>query len=174
MAFWLIVHVVVWTIYGTISSGPADIHHDMAEAYSWGREFQLGYYKHPPFWAWVVGAWFLVMPRADWAYYLLCAINSALGLWAAWLIAGRLIEDRTTRLTAMLLLQLTPFYNFMALKYNANTIMLSLWAWAIYFSCGSSANAACAPPSDSASSPLWVSCPNTTSRSCSSPLRAPP
>jgi 4-amino-4-deoxy-L-arabinose transferase-like glycosyltransferase len=133
ISFWLVLHVLVWTLYATVSSGPADIHHDMAEAYSWGREFQLGYYKHPPFWAWVAGLWFTFMPRADWAYYLLSMVNAVLGLWAAWLIAGRFIEDRAARLTAVLLLELLPFYHFLAFKFNANTIMLSLWAWAIYF-----------------------------------------
>ena len=36
----------------------AAIHNDMAEAYVWGREFQLGYNQHPPFWAWICGAGF--------------------------------------------------------------------------------------------------------------------
>ncbi len=133
IGFWLALHVVVWTLYATISNGPADIHHDMAEAYAWGREFQLGYFKHPPFWAWVAGVWFAIMPRADWAFYLLSMLNAAAGLWAVWLIAGRLIEDRATRLMAVLLLELVPFYHFLAFKFNANTILISLWAWAIYF-----------------------------------------
>ena len=38
-------------------------HHDMTEAWAWGKEFQLGYAKHPPFTAWLVGGWFAVMPR---------------------------------------------------------------------------------------------------------------
>ena len=35
--------VLIWTLYGVISAAPAAIHNDMAEAYVWGREFQLGY-----------------------------------------------------------------------------------------------------------------------------------
>ena len=54
--------VLIWTVYGVISASPAAIHNDMAEAYAWGREFQLGYEKHPPFWAWIAGLWFEVFP----------------------------------------------------------------------------------------------------------------
>ena len=44
----LAIFLMVWTAYGVISASPASIHNDMAEAYVWGREFQLGYEKHPP------------------------------------------------------------------------------------------------------------------------------
>ena len=55
--------VVVWTAYLSIGHAPFPILHDMSEAYVWGREFQLGYNQHPPFWAWVCGAWFLALPQ---------------------------------------------------------------------------------------------------------------
>ena len=133
VGFWIALHILVWTFYAMIGNGAADIHHDMAEAYAWGREFQLGYFKHPPFWAWVAGLWFAMAPRADWAFYLLSMVNAGLGLWAVWLIAGRLIANRKLRLCAVLLLELTPFYHFLGFKFNANTILLSLWPWATYF-----------------------------------------
>lgn len=132
IAFWLLLHIAAWTLYATLSNMPADIHHDMAEAYAWGSEFQLGYYKHPPFWAWIAGLWFSVFPRDGWAFYLLSMTNAAGGLWAVWLIAGRYLESPTQRLVAVLLLELTPFYHFLGFKYNANTIFLSLWPWATY------------------------------------------
>ena len=58
----LVIFVAVWTLYGAISAAPAAIHNDMAEAYVWGRQFELGYFQHPPFWAWVAGLWFEVFP----------------------------------------------------------------------------------------------------------------
>jgi len=45
----LAIFVAIWTLYGAISAAPAAIHNDMVEAYVRGREFQLGYAKHPPF-----------------------------------------------------------------------------------------------------------------------------
>src|ERR1700741_4975915 len=59
--------VAVWTLTASLADGAGALHHDVVEAYAWGREFQWGYYKHPPFWSWLSGAWFLVFPRANWA-----------------------------------------------------------------------------------------------------------
>ncbi len=112
--------------------GFGGVHGDMAEAYAWGQEVQLGYFKHPPFWAWLTFAWFEVFPRENWSFYLLSALNGAAGLWGAWALAG-LFLGRSERLIVVLLLMLTPCYGLMALKLNANTILLSLWPWTTYF-----------------------------------------
>jgi 4-amino-4-deoxy-L-arabinose transferase-like glycosyltransferase len=124
--------VLSWTLYAVISASPAAIHNDMAEAYAWGREFQLGYEKHPPFWAWIAGFWFEVFPRADWAFDLLAVLNAGLGLYGSWMLIGD-FADGDKRLAAAALLLLTPFYTFLALKYNANSIFLSLWPWTMHF-----------------------------------------
>ena len=65
--FWLFIaaHITVWTLYPIIADSSVVIHHDMTEAWSWGKEFQLGYYKHPPLYAWIAGLWFHVFPRED-------------------------------------------------------------------------------------------------------------
>ncbi|MBS0384641.1 MAG: hypothetical protein JSS00_04750, partial [Proteobacteria bacterium] len=34
--------VAAWTLYGAITGLASAVHHDTAEAYIWGREFQLG------------------------------------------------------------------------------------------------------------------------------------
>src|SRR5689334_21222351 len=122
----------MWTLCGVVTASPAAIHNDMAEAYAWGREFQLGYEKHPPFWAWIAGLWFEVLPRADWAFILLAGLKAGLGLGGSWMLIGDFAEgDR--RLAATALLLLTPFYTFLALKYNANSIFLYLWPWTLHF-----------------------------------------
>src|SRR6204780_60027 len=54
--------VAVWSLYFAIAESQASIHNDMTEAYAWGRQFQLGYNQHPPFWAWLCGAWFPFFP----------------------------------------------------------------------------------------------------------------
>jgi 4-amino-4-deoxy-L-arabinose transferase-like glycosyltransferase len=128
----LSIFVTVWTLYGVISAAPASIHNDMAEAYIWGQEFQLGYFQHPPFWAWVAALWFELFPRADWAFTLLATLNAGLGLYGAWILIGD-FADGDRRLAAAVLLLLTPFYTFLAFKYNANSIFLSLWPWTMHF-----------------------------------------
>jgi 4-amino-4-deoxy-L-arabinose transferase-like glycosyltransferase len=111
-----------------LSTGAGAIHEDMAEAYVWGSNFEWGYYKHPPFWAWTAGGWFELMPRTALSFALLCAANVAIGLWGAWMLIGRFAEG-WTRLAAFLLLLLTPFYGLNAFVFNANSIFISLWPW---------------------------------------------
>ncbi len=118
--------VAVWSAYFAISQAPASVHNDMAEAYVWGQEFQLGYNQHPPFWAWICGVWFSVFPRAGWAFAILGSLNAGIGLLGAWRLIGRFAEGEK-RSAATLLLLLTPFYTFLSYKYNANSIFLSIW-----------------------------------------------
>jgi 4-amino-4-deoxy-L-arabinose transferase-like glycosyltransferase len=123
--------VAVWSLYFIVTEHASAIHNDMAEAYAWGREFRLGYNQHPPFWAWICGLWFLVFPRANWAFAILSILNAGAGLLGAWALIGRFVDgDRRAAATA--LLALTPFYSFLAYKYNANSIFLSLWPWTLY------------------------------------------
>ena len=124
--------VAIWTAYFTITNAPMAIHHDMAEAYVWGREFQLGYNQHPPFWAWVCGVWFSVLPRTGWAFALLSCLNAGIGLIGAWMLLGNFVTGHR-RIAATALLLLTPFYTFLSYRYNANSIFLSIWPWTLYF-----------------------------------------
>jgi 4-amino-4-deoxy-L-arabinose transferase-like glycosyltransferase len=127
----LCLHTVIWTVYASFSNlGP--VHRDMIEAYAWGREFQLGYYKHPPLWSWIAGAWFEVFPRTNWAFYLLATLNSAVAIAGVWQLTG-LFTKGPQRLSAVLLLLLFPFYTIQGHQFNANFIQLSLWPWTVYF-----------------------------------------
>ena len=124
--------MVLWTAYEIVAHGAGDVHNDMAEAYAWGQELQFGYFKHPPFWAWVTFAWFQIFPVSDWSAYLFSAVNSALGIYFVSRCAAYFLADRRAQQLAALLLILIPAYTFLAMKMNANTILLSVWpaiAW---------------------------------------------
>ncbi len=128
-------HVLVWTLYCVLSHGNLADSPDMVENWNWGKEWQWGYYKHPPFFAWVTGAWFSVLPRADWAYYLLCAVNSAVGLAGVFALAGaatRETDIARRRIVAVAGLALTPAYGFLAMKFNANAVLVAVWPWAAW------------------------------------------
>lgn len=123
----LAVYLAVWTLYGIIAKSSQDIHVDMAELIAWSRDPALGFLKHPPLAAIVVGIWFQIFPVADWSYYLLAMSVATLALWIAWrLSAYYLSPDK--RVVGLALLTLIPFFNFHALKYNVNTILMPLWA----------------------------------------------
>jgi 4-amino-4-deoxy-L-arabinose transferase-like glycosyltransferase len=129
-------HVVVMTLFPTLARLPVAVWDDMLEAWAWGNQFQLGYYKHPPLYAWTAGLWFKVMPRTDMSYYLLSAINIGAGLLGVWRLSGLLLT-KYARLSTVALLMFAPSYHYMATNFNANTILLSLWPWGAYFFVGS-------------------------------------
>src|ERR1700730_10888852 len=120
-------YAAVWTLYGVIAKGSQDIHVDMSEQFALGRELALGYDKHPPLTMLIVRLWFAVFPAADWAYYLLAMVNSALALWIFWRVGKRFLEG-DKRVMGLALLTFVPFFNFHALKFNPNTVLMPLWA----------------------------------------------
>jgi dolichyl-phosphate-mannose-protein mannosyltransferase len=120
-------YCVVWALYGVVAKGSQDIHFDMGEMVAWSRETFWGTPKHPPLGAWLVSIWFSVFPLADWAYYLFAMVLATPALWIAWKVAGRYL-DGEKRVAGLALLTLVPFFNFHALKFNANTVMILLWA----------------------------------------------
>lgn len=120
-------YTIAWTIYGTLAKASQDLHADMTEIVDWSRELALGYHKHPPLAPYLTRAWFAIFPDYDWAFYLLAILVAALSLWISWRAALRLLDPRKA-LAATLLLTLIPFFNFHALKFNANTVLMPVWA----------------------------------------------
>jgi 4-amino-4-deoxy-L-arabinose transferase-like glycosyltransferase len=122
----LALYVVLWTIYGTIAKSSQGLHPDMTEVIAWSRDLAWGY-KHPPLAAAVVWLWFSVFPLAEWSYYLLAMLMPAFALWIAWRLSADYL-DIEKRMTGLALLMFIPFFNFHALKFNVNTVLIPLWA----------------------------------------------
>jgi 4-amino-4-deoxy-L-arabinose transferase-like glycosyltransferase len=126
----LVAYALNWTVYGSIAKSSQDLHPDMVELISWSRDLGLGYPKHPPLGAWIVWLWFSVFPLTDWSYYLLAMLMPTLALWIFWRLSADYL-DIDKRIIGMALLMVMPFYNFHALKYNANTLLMPAWALTI-------------------------------------------
>jgi hypothetical protein len=125
-------YLTVWSLYAAISKSSADIHLDMGEMVAWSREVGIGTPKHPPLGAWLVRLWFAVAPREDWSYYVLAAILPTVALWITWRISAVYLP-RDKRVVGIALLTLVPFYNFHALKFNANSVLTPFWAATIWW-----------------------------------------
>jgi 4-amino-4-deoxy-L-arabinose transferase-like glycosyltransferase len=123
----LVGYAATWTVYAIIAKGSQDVHYDMGELVAWSREVGFSTPKHPPLGAWLVRVWFSVFPLEDWAYYLLAVIWAAVALWITWHISARYLSP-DKRALGIMLLTFVPFYNFHALKFNANTVLIPLWA----------------------------------------------
>jgi len=120
-------YLLLWTLYAVIAKGSQDIHVDMAELVVWSRDLTFGFNKHPPLAAMVVNVWFRVFPIADWSYYLLSVLVATLALWIAWRLSADYL-DAEKRVIGVALLTLIPFFNFLALTFNVNVILMPLWA----------------------------------------------
>ena len=72
-----------------------------------------------------------VFPLADWSYYVFAMVLATFALWIAWRVSERYL-DGEKRVAGLLLLTFIPFFNFHALKYNANTVLIPLWALATW------------------------------------------
>ncbi len=131
IAVLLCFHVLLWGSAGWALGYPGGVTDDMLETYTWGRELEWGYYKHPPFYAWVANVWFECFPTSNWSYYFLSSVNGAVGLFGLWLIAGRYVTS-WNRISAVLLLDLMPLYTLQSFNFNANSISLAIWPWAIF------------------------------------------
>jgi 4-amino-4-deoxy-L-arabinose transferase-like glycosyltransferase len=131
VAILLGLYCAAWTLYGAVAKGSQDIHFDMGEMVAWSREVSWGTTKHPPLGAWLAGLWFFVFPLADWSYYLFAMGLATVSLWAAHMAAAPYL-DGERRAVGLALLSLVPLFNFHALKYNANTVMMPLWGLATW------------------------------------------
>jgi 4-amino-4-deoxy-L-arabinose transferase-like glycosyltransferase len=120
-------YAAIWTLYASVAKSSQDLHPDMVELISWSRDLSLGYPKHPPLGAWLVRLWFDVLPLTDWAFYLLAVLMPTLALWIFWRLSADYL-DVEKRIFGLALLMVMPFYNFHALKYNPNTLLMPIWA----------------------------------------------
>ena len=136
---WLILlagYIVVWLLASWLRSPSLDSYGDMIENYAWGQTWEWGSFKHPPLFAWLVRLWFAVFPTEVWAYFLLSYINAAVGALGIVALAAYWVPPDGRRNNALLLALVfalcgLPYAN-LAAKFNADTVLLSLWPWTAY------------------------------------------
>src|SRR5579862_6256251 len=124
--FFLMTFVLFYTAFQVLAFASVGLNPDLLEVYAWGLHPAAGYYKHPPLGALMAAAWFSVFPPTDWAFHLLAMVNAAIGLYAVSLIARRYLTGDKF-LTVLLLLLLTPFYQFHGQRFASNQTLLSTW-----------------------------------------------
>lgn len=131
-ALWifLALFVAVWTGFQIVSYASLDLHPDLLEVFAWSQNPAAGY-KHPPLVGLVAAAWFSIFPIADWSFHLLAMINAAGAFFAIDLIARRYL-DGDKRLVVLLLLLLTPLYQFHGQRFSTNQVLISIWPIATY------------------------------------------
>jgi 4-amino-4-deoxy-L-arabinose transferase-like glycosyltransferase len=128
---WLMVtlaaHVFLWTLapLTSFSSPPLDV----VENLSWGREWVLGTYKHPPLQAWLTEiAWQTAGFMGVYALSPLCVVATATALF----LLGRDIHSRQLGLCAALIYILSFYATIASPEFNANLLSTPFWAFSSY------------------------------------------
>lgn len=147
----LLTHCIVWVGLSLLTKPSLDSYGDMVENYAWGQTWAWGSHKHPPFIGWVAKVWFSILPTNAVVYYILSYLNAAIGILGVLAIAHWFYQQKKPLLTPIqqtypntnpeqvYLLIVTVFsvlsfgYSNLAAKFNADTILLSLWPWVSYF-----------------------------------------
>ncbi len=105
---------------------------DAAEGLIWGRNFELGYAKHPPLQAWLLEATHLIFGKGSFAHVWLSALCIVLTHFAVWRAALRFVDAKTA-FWASAALQTIYFHNYALPEFNPNVLQLPIFAFAGLF-----------------------------------------
>jgi 4-amino-4-deoxy-L-arabinose transferase-like glycosyltransferase len=123
--FWLIgLHLVVWTAFPLLVYRNLQL--DLVEGLALGREWQLGYWKHPPLPWWIDDIAYRIAGDVR-IVYLLGPLACVVALYALWRL-GLKVTTPQNALIAVLALEGLHFFNFTAVKFNHDVLQLPFWA----------------------------------------------
>src|SRR3974390_564268 len=131
-AVFLLIHTVLWTVvpYLVCRNMPFDLY----EGIAYGRDWQLGYWKHPPLPWLMIDITRRLFGGQFWAFYLLGQAVAAVSFWAVWRL-GREIMSPLSAFVAVVMLDGNFAFNMHAIEFNHNIAQLPLFAlagWSLY------------------------------------------
>ena len=124
LAWMLGFHLVVWTLVPALIS--ANLQLDLVEGLALGKEWQLGYWKHPPLPWWVTDLAYRLTGQID-AVYILGPLAAVVCLYAVWLLA-RDVAGEIKALIAVAALEAVHYYNMSVVKFAHDQMQLPFWA----------------------------------------------
>jgi hypothetical protein len=120
----LAIHVVAWTLV------PALVHtglpQDLVEAYAIGREWVIGFHKHPALPFWLLEGSRAVTGAVGWPAYLLASLCVTATMWLVHLLARDML-DETRAAAATLLLSGVMYFNWVTPEFNHNVAHMPAW-----------------------------------------------
>jgi 4-amino-4-deoxy-L-arabinose transferase-like glycosyltransferase len=129
LAVVLALHLVIWTALPALLSHNLQL--DLVEDLALGREWQLGYWKHPPLPWWAADAIYRLLGDVH-AVYLLGPLVAVACIYVVWLL-GRDIVGGFPSLIAVLALEGIHFFNFSVPKFAHDQMQLPFWALTGFF-----------------------------------------
>jgi 4-amino-4-deoxy-L-arabinose transferase-like glycosyltransferase len=124
LAWVLGAHLLLWTLVPILVCPNLQL--DLVEDLALGKEWQLGYWKHPPLPWWIADALYHVTGDVHSVYVLgpLCAV---LTMYLVWRFA-REVTDPVSALVAALALEGLHYFNFSVVKFAHDQMQLPFWA----------------------------------------------
>jgi hypothetical protein len=129
LAWVLGVHFVVWSVLPMLVCNNLQL--DLAEDLALGKEWQLGYWKHPPLPWWLADAFYQLTGQID-SVYVLGPLVAVACLYFVWRL-GCEVADPVIALLAVLALEGLHFFNFSAVKFAHDQMQLPFWALTGWF-----------------------------------------
>tara|TARA_Y100000816_G_scaffold290094_1_gene277991 strand:+ start:794 stop:2173 length:1380 start_codon:yes stop_codon:yes gene_type:complete len=127
----LLTHLIIWTLIPFVSNENLPL--DTIEALAWGSNLDWGYYKHPPFSAFVINIFYNIFGPIDWAYYLLSQICVVISFIFVWKLTKDFFSKDIYSLFCVLILETIVFFNYTTPEFNVYVCQLPLKAGTIFF-----------------------------------------
>jgi 4-amino-4-deoxy-L-arabinose transferase-like glycosyltransferase len=125
----LALHLLLWTAVPILVCRNLQL--DLVEDLALGREWQLGYWKHPPLPWWAAELVYRATGEIN-AIYVLGQLAATLCLYGVYLLARNVVGP-VQGLIAVLALEGVHFYNFSAVKFAHDQMQLPFWTFAGLF-----------------------------------------
>lgn len=125
LAVVLALHVLIWTVIPLLICPNLQL--DLVEDLALGKEWQLGYWKHPPLPWWTADIAYRLTGQID-VVYVLGPLAVAVCFYAVWRLA-RETTGPLTGLVAVLALEGVHYYNFSSVKFAHDQMQLPFWAF---------------------------------------------
>ncbi|MGE0565165.1 MAG: glycosyltransferase family 39 protein [Pseudolabrys sp.] len=127
---WLLgAHVVLWSLVPLLLS--ANLQLDLAEDLALGKEWQLGYWKHPPLPWWIADLAYRITGQIG-AVYWLGPLASVACIYVVWRFARGLVGPLPA-FVVVAALEGMHFFNYSAVKFSHDQMQLPFWALTGFF-----------------------------------------
>ena len=123
---WLTLRTAFWVILSRlVQPNPPQ---DLAEMLATGREWQIGYWKHPPLPPWIAEVSYRLFLGDIIGPYLAGYLLTAFCLWAAWRLGREVLVPRLAFAAVVCLEGLIYFNYFFPSELNHNVVLNACWA----------------------------------------------
>jgi 4-amino-4-deoxy-L-arabinose transferase-like glycosyltransferase len=125
MALFLAAHTLIWTLTPALMHAGMPL--DVIEGYAIGREWVIGFYKHPALPSWLLEASRLATGVVGWPAYLISALLVA-ATYGLVFVLGRDMMGPSLAVAGTLLLAGVIYFSWVVPELNHNVAQMPFWA----------------------------------------------